>query len=180
MSGPVQRNPLGYLGFFDLKNSGVNPPEIADVVQPTFSMAEFYRAGQWVEQRAQIVLAGAAGLMQFTTFTDGSSALVPSSELWWVDNFTITAAPVAGDQLCFICAIRGGQLGAAPFTYQVGDWTLGDRTAIQVTTGLLCASARQPFFISSGGNFSAIVVDGDATGLTRTLTAHMRFVRMRI
>lgn len=180
MSGPIQRNPLGFLGFFDIKNLGVNPPQLADFIQPMIETRELYRAGQWVEQRAQIVLAGAAGLMQFNTFTDGTSAIVPPSEVWWVDDFTITAGVLAGDQLAFLPAIRGAPSGVA-FTYQVGDWSLGDRTATQVAAGLLSASNRAPFLISPGGNFSAIVVDGNAAGgLTRTLTAHMRFVRMRI
>jgi hypothetical protein len=179
MSGPVQRNPLGYLGFFDLKNGGVNPEQLADFVQPIFPMQELYRAGQWVEQRAQVVLAGAAGLMQFNTFTDGTSAIVPTNELWWVDNFTISAGVVAADVLSFLPAIKGSQAGAAAFTYLVGDWPVGDRTA-QVANGLLICGNRWPFLISPGGNFSVAVVDGNAAGLGRTLTAHMRFVRMRI
>lgn len=180
MSGPTPRVPLGYLGFFDLKNSGVNPSQLADFVQPTFQIDPLYRAGQWVEQRAQIVLAGAAGLMQFTTFVDGTTAVVPEREMWWVDDFTITAARVAADVLCFLPACKGGQQGASAFTYQVGEWSLGASNTAQTTNGLIGASNRSPFLISPGGNFSVIVVDGNAAGLTRTLTAHMRFVRMRI
>jgi hypothetical protein len=180
VSGPTPRVPLGYLGFFDLKNSGVNPSQLTDFVQPVFSIDPLYRAGQWVEQRAQIVLAGAAGLMQFSTFTDGTSAVVPERELWWCDDFSITAARVAADQLCFLPAIRGGQQGASPFTYIVGEWSLGASNTAQTTAGLAGVSSRSPFLISPGGNFSVIVVDGNAAGLTRTLTAHMRFVKMRI
>ena len=46
----IQRDPLGLLGFFNLKTGGIRPRQLAEFVQPTMELVEWYAAGnsRWV------------------------------------------------------------------------------------------------------------------------------------
>lgn len=95
MSGPLSVFPAGYLGFFQIKNLGQNPNQLADFLQPSVELQDWLFASfaQPLSNDDNILVPNAGRGFRASTI------VVPDSEMWWVDWCTLVATLVGGEQL---------------------------------------------------------------------------------
>jgi len=90
---PLNRQPLGLLGFFELKNGGRMPEDLVPTLQPTLDLYEHYGNTNSVEISAQTLtltpIPAGTGRhsITFTTpqdLSNGADLVVPQYEWWWI------------------------------------------------------------------------------------------------
>jgi hypothetical protein len=100
MTGPVSKNPEGFLDLFGIKGPGRYPAAVADFIQPEYSVAQLlnnFHSLSGVAAFANLVAtAGAASFaitsaqwlsVGFTDFADGGvTTTVPFGEIWIVEE----------------------------------------------------------------------------------------------
>jgi len=100
-SGPIQTLPVGLLSLLQLKNLGVNPQVLADIVQPVVDMEPW-----WLRQESspqlQVPTRGitqAEGAGAKALVTGAPTEFVPQNEWWFVQHATmrITAATIEAE-----------------------------------------------------------------------------------
>lgn len=84
--GPINNLPLGFLDLLGLRTLGVYPQVTADVIAPTIDISHL------IENNAAEVLQftdtfAGAGTRNSGVFTFGTSAIVPSNEMWLVTHY---------------------------------------------------------------------------------------------
>lgn len=122
-SEPINLLPFGLLGFLGVKNGGRYPRDLHSSIQPMFEMLRWYVAANCLEvsstSPAFQLVANEAGstthLITATTPTDlttGGSLVVPQTEFWWVDrwsvNWVLNAQPGAEIDVCMVTTPTGG------------------------------------------------------------------------
>lgn len=86
----LQKAPNGLLGAFDMKVEGVNPSNFAEIIAPTYDVADHYLALNQQVQRVQTTIANPA--------TFGSATLrVPQGSAWFVLATSFAAVLDAAD-----------------------------------------------------------------------------------
>lgn len=167
MPGQIQVIPPGLLGFFNIKRDGINPSQLLDQISPSLEMFRWYmQAGAEFLDTQTVSIAG--GTTGFQEFTSGGGIVVPESEWWWIENFTVGAVLAAGDTAIFSL---GWTINAGtPKTFQ--EDVMGNIGANSGPGVLTVRSARQ-FFLPPGaelGFFAHNVISGatiDFSGFAR-------------
>lgn len=121
ISRPIQTQPQGLLGFLQIKNSGKNPENFPDVLQPTLEQFDWY-----VQTNAQDLPryqgAFASGVSGYQSFTNPGALIVPNGEWWYVDYYTIRSAVLgAGDGAQFACGMVPQPSLATGLTLKLGE-----------------------------------------------------------
>jgi len=83
VSRPIQTNPFGLLGALQLKNSGTNPPDLIDSVQPTLDL--------WRHYIAQSRTISSANFNVNAFGFNASAVAVPNDEVWMVSELMLTS-----------------------------------------------------------------------------------------
>ncbi len=100
-SGPIQTLAPGLLSVLQLKNTGRLPSVLLGDVSPSIDMLDFYLRSLGVANanaahtRTQVTASG--NFYQFNAGGKGS-IVVPQTEWWWVEHYSVTAvmSAVAG------------------------------------------------------------------------------------
>lgn len=102
-SHPIQTQPIGLLGFLQLKNSGQNPSILPDEVQCVLELRDWYFEGD-VRIRGGLAAAVASGTLGLVL----TATQVPQGEQWAIRGLHATGADIpAGDAI-------GGYIGFQP------------------------------------------------------------------
>lgn len=107
----ISKLPLGLLGFFGIKNGGQYPQTIAEVIAPTLEMD-----GMLAANYRELIAVSPIAALGFVTANIGASglpAVVPASELWWVQAVSVLAFTGAGDSFTGTIELRNTQSGSA-------------------------------------------------------------------
>lgn len=166
MSG-INRQPLGLLSFFGVKNTGRNPSALAEIIAPTLDLARWYLStnSQSTAINANVAVVG------FSSFLT-----VPETETWAVLACTVNSqnALGAGQTL----RIGGAFARVSPLGNVIHPLTLYGDTA---TTGAVAASWSSPEAIvfvppgSSIGIYTAAIAAGPVPS-----TLNLNYVAMGV
>jgi hypothetical protein len=111
MSGPIQTIPQGLLGLLQLKQTGNNPRDLADVVNPVVDMRDF-----WFNRNVVDIGVVSFGTPTFTKalptatpgqgqeFTTPSTIQVPSNQTWWLTKYEVHCTLLAAETIRFACS----------------------------------------------------------------------------
>lgn len=98
---PIQPQPVPLLSLLGIKNAGVAPDTLLGEVAPSIEMLPLYLLGKvqandegWSRNIAAGTPTGFAALQDTATGT--RNLAVPASEVWWVDNVTISVGAGVG------------------------------------------------------------------------------------
>ena len=107
----ISKLPLGLLGFFGIKNGGQYPQSIGDTIVPTLGMGDMLAANY----RELVTVAPIAALGFVTANLSGGAlpAVVPASELWWVQSVSVMSFTGVGDSISGSMEARNNQTGGA-------------------------------------------------------------------
>jgi len=143
----INRQPTGWLGFLGIKNFGRNPATAADVLAPTWDLADLY-----LSANRQFV-SGAISLNAIGTFP---AAGVPAGQVWYVHGFAaITNILAVGNTLQYQVMLYNVALGnAVPIA--------GTGPAAAVTAGSNAIAALQSPIILQPGEALGVYVTGFA------------------
>lgn len=178
MAGPIQIQPRGLLGFFNLKNEGSNPRDLVETVQPVLDIFSLYK-----ENQAEVILPN--GALALATGTDGpqlfapNHLIVPSNELWWVIHYGIqTGNMPATDDAVYQPMMQLNQAGT--IQYELCPNIAPARESTRVATpGKQRYESCGGFFAPSNaelGFWSIQVV----AAVTVAFTAYLRVARFRV
>lgn len=147
-SGPIQVIPAGFLGLLQLKNLGRLPDTLMGSVQPTVDMLEMWLRATLTAglPSGTHALAGPA-FAGYTPFT-GVAIIVPDSEWWYVESFSVRTDTIgAGETIQGLApAIQWNVGGGVKYA------TLGPLTALVTGTaaGTQAISTSKPFWAPPG------------------------------
>jgi len=179
LSGPVQVIPPGLLGFLQIKSLGENPDALNTEYQPTIEVFPWLmeaRAVDWTQDRGGGTPAGVAlatGLTGARAFSP-NALVVPSNEMWWVEEYTINAVIAVGDAAYFSCGLINPRLGV------VNQYMLGDPSTIFDAGIALSAYARARGFFAPPGSELVILVSANDTATTVAYTGYVRFTPLPV
>lgn len=166
MSG-INRQPLGLLSFFGVKNTGRNPSALAEIIAPTLDLARWYLStnSQSTAINANVAAVG------FTSFLT-----VPETETWAVLACSVNTQAVlgAGARL----RIGGAFSRISPLGSVVHPLTLYGDTA---QTGAVAVSWSNPdsiVFVPPGAGIGLYVADIAAGPIGASL--NLNFVAMGV
>ena len=86
----INRQPVGLLDFFGLKNGGQYPQQLATTLAPTIDLLRLYEADveEFISDGVSVAAGGALGDFDF----GGASSrpgIVPQNELWHIHHFAL-------------------------------------------------------------------------------------------
>lgn len=157
MGKPIQTIPQGLLGLLQLKQTGANPSDLLETVQPTVDLTNWWLQRQEVDIAlvqsgfTNPVVINAAGIGVF-----GLAALtVPGNDTWLVTNLTILASLLATEDL----VVSGGFTfpGSGSAVYELGP-ALVEPTDSTARARQVTWSARG-FWLQPGARPQVIVHD---------------------
>lgn len=148
----INRVALGLLSYFDSKNAGQPPQQVADAISCGVDLAPFLYAQQAVDLFGQVASAstGVVGVALASNFmgVGGGAFRVPPGEVWLCKHLTVRtngALPAATDYMfsvgyqSILPTIAGGacwyslgdpiqvgpwQVGHAPLAAYTGEWVM--------------------------------------------------------
>jgi len=92
---PLNRQPLGLLGFMGIKNGGENPRTLANVLQPVIDLTSLYTI-------PASVIGSSSSTFTATGLTLWGPALQTDPDVWVIHNASIYVdASTAGDSVTF-------------------------------------------------------------------------------
>lgn len=161
---PINRHPLGLLGFLGIKNGGRYPQQPRD------------DALRWVWDLSQVYLQSNT---EFVTTTIAATALgsfdgltVPFGENWYVTHFGVgSGTQGAGESIAYALSVTDPSVTVSvPITMPSPTATTGNRTS----------NARlEPFLLQTGWRL-AVQVTTFTGAAVRNLTCSARIARMTI
>lgn len=171
ISRPIQLIPRGLLGFFQVKNNGVNPTDLPDELQPILEMRDWYFQSQ-PEALPVGSIALATGANGFSPFT-ANPLVVPSDEFWFVLDYSVQASLGAGDNASIKCGFRSPTLPTA--------YAFSKAPFLAASTGpnAFLESSASNFWVPSGGELG-FFVQGLAAAVTVTFNGFARVARLLV
>jgi len=144
----IARDPIGLLGFLDTKTGGNRPQQLAEFVQPTLELRDWYAAGQ-----AKYANGVTAALVAGQNALSNSSP--PVAKGWWITRLWALANNTAVDWAAYGIGLQNNAGGT---TVLLAAGTSGRNGIIGTTTPDTCVVAWSGFaFLRDEG---AIVVQG--------------------
>ena len=97
---PLNIQPNGLLGFFDIKNGGRYPHQLGDTLQPQLELLRWYVAANSIEVGTtpgpafQLLASQGTTSHQITAtapfnLSDGTQVMVPQTEFWFIDRWSV-------------------------------------------------------------------------------------------
>lgn len=169
ISGPLQVIPRGFLGFFQLKNGGVNPTEMPDSLQCVLEMRDWYfnANAETFDVGSVAVAGGTTGNVAWT-----SPVIVPNDEFWWVTEYNArTAALLAADTSEF-CMCYVAPVGAAQGIYQ-----LGGMSTVKTGPNARAYAFARGFWLPPGAELQLLIASNASAG-NITYAGSLRAVRL--
>lgn len=176
MSGPIQTIPQGLLGLLQLKQTGNNPRDLAESVQPTVDQFPL-----WIQRLSvdiSLALFGGNSSVAIPTANAGANFFttnplnVPQGVAWYVESYTISASLLAAESVIFAPGVLYIGLGMMhPLTPPVADVVTARARQIR--------AAARGFWLPPGAALGAFVFD-NVTAATITLTGNVRGVQVPI
>lgn len=143
MSGPViQRVPPGLLGYFGIKNGGMNPTNVSNTLLPQLDMLDWYMMGS-VSGLSTGGLVNAIGLTTYFT--------VPDGEYWYVHGVTARATVAAAGR------VRMRAAAAIPFVSTLNIYQAGPLAESSVATDDVTSTIQESFWAPPGARFGLYV-----------------------
>lgn len=171
MSGPIQSRLAGYLGFFQLKNAGVNPRDLADFVQPVAELRDWYfssGAGPLAADQNVLIAGGFDGV-------NITGIAVPSNEMWFVQHYSLFAQLTATDNISLAPAMQfDPNTGGA---HLLSDGMLGAAPLVGTAAGRTVGVTARDFFAPPGAIFG-IAVGECISGGNVTVSQRIRGARL--
>ncbi|HEY3496419.1 MAG TPA: hypothetical protein VGK73_17085, partial [Polyangiaceae bacterium] len=103
----LSKLPLGLLGFFGIKNGGQYPQSLGQTVLPTLELGKMLAANY--NENFSVPCVAALGFVTGNVLATGLPAVVPGSELWWVNCISQNSFTGAGDSMTWSVEARGTQ-----------------------------------------------------------------------
>jgi hypothetical protein len=180
MAGPIQVIPQGLLGLLNLKQTGKNPDQLLEQVQPTFDLTGMYE--QRLIQTELGLFGGSATTAALVTGNKGSNAItvggvqvqVPLNEMWWVEQCALATVTVAAADTIIAGVLTSSNQGGASYITPVYQDVVTARARSFVTPPM-----TRPLFVGPGTGFLCWVLDILSVGGI-TLSLSMRAVRIPI
>ena len=185
-TAPLNRQPRGLLDFFGIQSFGQNPLNLDSRIQPVIDMRDWYAMtnAPFATQVPAITLgagSGNGGTLRFpattpVNFGDGTRAIVPQDEVWYLYEFVVKAVYAVGADLGefwpALTDFANGQTRPQPSTTS----TLMSGTAAFARVGW--ASMSRPCFVPPGTEFAAYTSGYTSAGAMQ-VEAHLKFLRLR-
>jgi hypothetical protein len=158
--GPIQIIPPGLTGLLQLKQTGKLPNSLSQLVNPVVELRDWYLTARRVDE---IALQLNASTFLATTGGQGFQAMttplmvVPQTQIWWVEEYTIDAViATAADTIRMCCTLL-----IQNNTGVVSHQQLGPDVADTVTARARVVSCRadRGFWAFPGDVFGATVFD---------------------
>lgn len=144
MSGPIQTNPVGLLGFFQLKNMGKNPSEFMESLQPALEMRDWYlQTNSEIRSGVDAAIA-AAGTARYLE--------VPAGKMWAVHDVAISANLAAAATIRLQPTYAMGPTGSAlSFHFPLNEKVNWDQATDGTTLVIRADLAGRLLLIPPGG-----------------------------
>ena len=176
--------PEGLLDLLGIKSFGNYPNRLEGRVTPTLDLVMSYLAAKAIETSINLINTGSGGPAPLNiTATnpvdlgDGVQVMVPFSEIWWVQEYSvrwnIPADPA--NYGCFAPALSIGGTGIALAT-STGGFTTGSATAVR--GGFACI--ERPVVAKPGTLFQIYSAGSNVVAGNITITGALRVARLRI
>lgn len=175
MSGPIQVVPAGLLGLLQLKQTGANPRDLLDTVQPSVDLLDSWRQARMLDAMSLPNWGANPSVTQNTPtgynvfLVGGVAAAVPTNQWWYIDQLAVQLViPAAADTCRFqpACSMNPGV--APQQQYAVGP-DVADVASARLNRQLW-ARADRSFWAPPGSTFGVRVFDAvTATNLVFTL-----------
>lgn len=177
--GPIQLIPTGLMGLLQLKQTGKMPGWLAQSVQPTIDLSDWYLQARREDEQSLFggtptTVPLVTGNTQLRQFNAAAIPVVPQNQLWWVEHYSVFGSTnAAADVMSFGPAIAnaGGssfQLVGLPYI----DLAAGTRTRS------FCTYASRGFWAGPGDQFWIMVFDIASAGIT--MQCRLRVTRLPI
>jgi hypothetical protein len=121
VAGPIGTIPQGLLSLLALKETGKNPSQLLDSVQPSFDLVQWYLTRIELTERALFggapsvtFASGAHGQVAFTF--GGNNCVVPNNQIWWVSHMQVDGTLLAAESIRLACDI---------ITPNISSWLAG-------------------------------------------------------
>lgn len=167
----IARDLPGWLSFFDLKSGGQRPQQVAEFVQPTLEMFDWYAFGQ--KKIAQAFTVGPVALGMNYGHT------VPSGKVWLVTALTVIGGHTNTDYAIWFPAYSPSTTLSVNFGVGVGDQP-GARTDGGVIPGAAAfdvfSSWRGRLLIRDEGGIGVYVQR--VVGTPNTLNVQVEFLEL--
>lgn len=109
----VQRIPNGLLGWFGIKNGGVNPTDVSATLDPSIDMLEWYLLGD-VETAQVTFSTNALGF--------NSGVQVPAGEWWYLHSASVLVTVPAAGNITVACGTSFQGAGGGSNAHRFGDF----------------------------------------------------------
>lgn len=160
MAGEINTVPLGLLALLGLKEQGVNPPALGELVVPTMELSQFYQTQltRIAQDTLSVTAAGGFG---------ATSLIVPQNETWIVSQYMVLRQLGAGEtlDLCAAWVIQGQG-------FQVGNYVAG------VANNFVSAFQDRVLILPPGSQ--AAVFARSVTGAPLAVTLRCVYVPLRV
>lgn len=163
MSGPIQTIPQGLLGLLQLKELGKNPGVLVDSVAPNIDLFQLY-AQRLVQSEgglfgvAQIATTGLVngnhGFQNLTLVGPSTAAQVPTTEMWYVYQFSLDVQSLAAADTLTAGACIIPQGGRPTMVGPIFADTINARARSWIS-----APITAPFFAGPGTLFGIYLTD---------------------
>lgn len=137
----IQRQPVGLLDFFGLKNGGQYPQTLAAVLAPIIDVHRLYELDieEFISDGVSVACGTVLGPFDFGA-AGNRPGIVPQNELWHVHEYSYQVAIPANCYASFIPAIQVQR--RSPISPGVGRGTLVLGPAVSTPRDILTATAH--------------------------------------
>jgi len=176
--GPIQVIAPGLLGFLQLKSRGENPGELSDTYGPSIEMRDWLfqaRALDWTQERGGgsppgIGIGPGPATLGFNAFSP-ADLQVPASEMWWVEEFTISSGGLIATDTAMIAPAYQRPLTGTSNLYQLGP---SSNAITGSATGKRVTVQARDFFLPPGSRLGILVLQND-TATSIVYSGYCRF-----
>jgi hypothetical protein len=182
----INRQPVGLLDFFGLKNGGQYPQQLGTTLAPTIDLLRLYESDveEFISDGIARAAGGAIGDFDFGAVTN-FPGIVPQNELWHILEYSIQlAVPANVTMWTFACTAQIQRISPTVFGTGRGSMLVGEPVAAPVANAanpanIVRARAATDFWLPANGILGGVTMWLDPVATAVPAFHNVRFVRYR-